>query len=275
MHKSDNLSFCVINFQSIWNKKTDLHNLIVSSEPDIILGNETQRAVLDAEILPYNIPPQHKYRLFRKDRKELVEKGGGGVIVMTKPGLNCEECPDLDSECEIKWVKVKTSKASNILFGAFYREPKSPIETLNELENSLCKIENNKKYRNCKIFLGGDFNLGDIDWERGNPISGAKDKSHCKKLCSILNSYYLEPIYTLPTRMNRNLDLFITSHPSLIERCSTGPPLGLSDHDCLFVSSKLQADINKKPGRIVHDYRKADWKKIERLDKWIQKWLPF
>ena len=182
-----------------WKQKTDLHNLIASSEPDIILGNETHLdpAVLDAEILPYNIPPQHKYRLFRKDRKELVEKGGGGVIVMTKPGLNCEECTDLDSECEIKWVKVTTSKASNIL----YREPKSPIETLNELENSLCKIENSKKYRNCKIFLGGDFNLGDIDWERGNPISGAKDKSHCEKLCSILNSHYLEQINTLPTEL--------------------------------------------------------------------------
>ena len=65
--------------------------------------------------------------------------------------------------------------------------------------------------------------------------------------------------------MNRTLNLFITSHPSLIERCSTGPPLGLSDHDCLFVSSKLQADINKKPGQIVYDYRKADWKKLKDL----------
>ena len=129
----------------------------------------------------------------------------------------------------------------------------------------MCKIENNKKYRKCKIFLGGDFNLGDIDWERGNPISGAKDKSHCEKLCSILNSHYLEQINTLPTRMNRTLDLFITSHPSLIERCSTGPPLGLSDHDCLFVSSKLHADINEKPGQIVYDYRKADCKKLKDL----------
>ena len=135
---------------------------------------------------------------------------------MTKLGLNCEECPDLDSECEINLVKVTTSKASNILVVAYYREPKSQIEKLNELENSLCKIENNKKYQNCKIFLGGDFNLGDIDWERGNPISGAKDKSHCEKLCSILKSHYLELINTIPTRMNRTLDLFITSHPSLI-----------------------------------------------------------
>ena len=55
-------------------------------------------------------------------------------------------------------------------------------------------------------------------------------------------------ITTLPTRMNRTLDLFITSHPSLIERCSTGPSFGLSYQDCLFVSFKLQADINKKTG---------------------------
>ena len=77
VRKSDILSFCVKKFQSIGNKKTDLHNLIVSSEPDIILGNETHLdpAVLDAEI--YNIPPQPKYRLFRKDRKELVKKGEG------------------------------------------------------------------------------------------------------------------------------------------------------------------------------------------------------
>ena len=100
---------------------------------------------------------------------------------MIKPGLSCEECPDLDSECEIKWVKVTTSKNNNILVVAFYREPKSLIETLTEIDISLSKIENSEKYRNCKIFLGGDFNLRDIDWEHGYPITSAKDKSHCEK----------------------------------------------------------------------------------------------
>jgi hypothetical protein len=46
-------------------------------------------------------------------------------MVLVKPGLDCEDCPDLDSNCEIKWVKVTTSKHCNILVGAFYREPKS------------------------------------------------------------------------------------------------------------------------------------------------------
>ena len=61
------------------------------------------------EILPANIPPEHAYQIFCKDRKETVDKRGGGMIVMVKPGLPAEECLDLDSNCEIKWVKINTS----------------------------------------------------------------------------------------------------------------------------------------------------------------------
>jgi len=77
-------------------------------------------------------------------------------MVLVKPGL---DCPDLDSYCEIQWVKVTTSKHCDILVGAFYSEPKSPIETLNEHDISLGKIGSSEKYRNRKIVLGGDFNL--------------------------------------------------------------------------------------------------------------------
>ena len=104
---------------------------------------------------------------------------------------------------------------SNIIVGGFYREPKSQIDTLTELEISLSKIGSSKTYWNCKIFFGGDFNLGHMDWELGNPISGPKDKSHCEELRKILNSHYLEQVNTLPTRLDRTLDLFITSYPRL------------------------------------------------------------
>ena len=77
-------------------------------------------------------------------------------MVLVKPGL---DCPDLDSNCEIQWVKVTTSKHCYILVGAFYRETKSQIETLNELDISLGQIGSSETYRNCKIVLGGDFNL--------------------------------------------------------------------------------------------------------------------
>ena len=44
---------------------------------------------------------------------------------MLKPGLLAEECLDLDTNCEIKWVTVNTSHDHQILVDSYYREPKS------------------------------------------------------------------------------------------------------------------------------------------------------
>ena len=86
------------------------------------------------EIFPPNIPPEHIYQIFWKDRKETVDKRGGGVIFMVKPGLQAEECLDLDTNCELKWVKVNTSHDHQILVGSYYREPKSTLDALDELD---------------------------------------------------------------------------------------------------------------------------------------------
>jgi len=130
-------------------------------EPGVIIGDETHldATYLDAEILPYDIPNEHKYKIYRKDRKTLIDKGGGGVVIMIKPHYDCEECPDLYTACELKWIKLTNHKKESILVGAFYREPKSTMEALEQLVLSISRIFKSNKYRNCKIFLGGDFNL--------------------------------------------------------------------------------------------------------------------
>lgn len=76
----------------------------------------------------------------------------------------------------------------------------------------MSKIFKPAKYNKCKIFLGGDFYLWDINWN-----TGAIDKSHCDKLVPILNCYCHNQVNILPTRQDKTLDLFITSHPTLIE----------------------------------------------------------
>ena len=201
----------------------------------------------DAEILPANIPPEHSYQIFRKDRKEMIDKRGGGVIVMVKPGLPAEECLDLDSNREIKWVKVKASNQEQILVGSYYREPKAKLENLDELDLSLNKVHNLKPYCNMKTFLGGDFNLCDIEWDRGCSLPGARDKSHCDKLIEITQNYNLEQINENPTRQGRVLDLLITSHPNLVQRHTVCPLIGLSDHDILSVTTSIKPIVNKKP----------------------------
>ena len=39
---------------------------------------------------------------------------------MVKPVLPAEECLDLDSNSEIKWVKINTSNQEQILVGSCY-----------------------------------------------------------------------------------------------------------------------------------------------------------
>jgi hypothetical protein len=51
-----------------------------------------------------------------------------------------------------------------IPIGSFYRPPDSDEKAIQELERSLSKIKKDKRYRNAKILLGGDINLGDINW---------------------------------------------------------------------------------------------------------------
>jgi hypothetical protein len=164
------LKFEVINFQSIRNKETELYNIIANKAPDVILDTETNlnSEDLSAELLPTNIPSIDKYQIFRKD---------GGVIIMVRPGLQAEECSDLDSACEIKWTKIKIDKNEQVLVGSFYREPKATLETLDELENSLLKANCTSPYKNMKKFLRGDFNLGDVDWDKGCTLPNARDKT--------------------------------------------------------------------------------------------------
>jgi hypothetical protein len=86
---------------------------------------------------------------------------------MVRPDIKLDECPDLDTECEIKWIEIRPNDKDQILIGSFYRPPDSDEKAIQELGKSLSKIKSDKRYRNAKIFLGGDFNLGDINWATG------------------------------------------------------------------------------------------------------------
>ena len=88
-----------INFQSIKLKQCRLSNVLQSVNPDIVFGTETwvDGNIKDQEIFPRG------YKVFRKDRAT----SGGGVLIAVKDEFNCEDAPELDSNCELVWAKVK------------------------------------------------------------------------------------------------------------------------------------------------------------------------
>jgi exonuclease III len=118
-----------------------------------------------------------QYKIYRKDRKELIDKNDGGVLIMVRPDIKSDESSELDTEYEIKWIEIIPNDKDQILIGSFYRPPNSDEKAIQELEKSLSKIKSDKRYRNAKIFFGGDFNLGDINWATGGTISGGRNIS--------------------------------------------------------------------------------------------------
>ena len=82
------LRILVMNCQSIKSKKAELHTIIDSAKPDIILGNESwlTPAIKNSEIFQESFDAVRKYR---------ASDAHGGVFIAFKRDLLCTETPEL------------------------------------------------------------------------------------------------------------------------------------------------------------------------------------
>ena len=110
------LRILIMNCQSINNKKAEIHAVIDSAKPDIILGNESW---LTPEIKNSEIFPD-SFDAIRKDR---VGDAHGGVFIAFMRDLLCIETPELDTDCEIIWCKLNIIGCRTLYLGSFYRPP--------------------------------------------------------------------------------------------------------------------------------------------------------
>ena len=96
------------------------------------------------------------------------------------------------------------------------------------------------------IWIGGDMNLPDIEWETVHLTTNQyKPSTSYSHLDTIANTG-LQLIVSFPIRNNNTLDVVLTRRPSLDKQC-VGMP-GLSDHDNVFIETSSLA-IRHKPAR--------------------------
>ncbi len=85
-----------------------------------------------------------------------------------KSDIVCEECPKFDTNCEILWSSVNFQNSKKLYLASYYRPPNSSSEALDEPQKSIdCVFDSTNHHPN--IILGGDFNLGDINWKSESP----------------------------------------------------------------------------------------------------------
>ena len=166
---------------------------------------------------------------------------------------------DSSSDCVVAWVKVKVKGTSDLYIGSFYRPPdKNNPEYLQQLHSLLNRIPTDK---GAHLWLGGDFNLPDINWEDESDSQYALNSSVAHQLLNITRDFYLDQDVTEPTRVTETtaskLDLFFTSNQTLINKVEVIP--GISDHETVFIESSLCPMRVKTPPRKVFQYRKADY----------------
>ena len=245
-----------INFQSIRNKIPAFQALIEKEKPDVIFGTETwlDNSVYCNEILPSN------YQFFRKDRNTTTI--GGGVLLAIRDNLIAKDEPDLYSEtCESVWASIHMKGSQAAFFGVFYRpesgNKKTNQQCILELDEILHKIP-----KSSHIWLAGDFNLPDINWEKNSFIAGGRYPAVSKQVLELVAELNLAQTVHIPTREESILDLVFTNTPSFVQDVYIVP--GLGDHDIVTVDALLTPQRIKLPRRKVYLYKKGNFDEINK-----------
>ena len=233
----------IIYCQSIKNKKAEIHTVIDSAKPDIILGNESWLTpeVKNSEIFP------DSFDAIRKDRAG--DSQGGGVFIAYRRDLLCTETPELDAKCEVIWCKLNIIGCRTLYLGSFYRPPKRiEEEYLMEFNKSLTRIMSNK---NAHVLVGDDFNCGDIEWSTMQVPEGVPQRPIQCQLLEIAQDHCLSQVVNIHTRNDKTLDLLLTNSPSPVSCVKGMPPIGKADHDIVYVEYDIKAKrIQQAPRKI-------------------------
>ena len=254
---SSQLRILLLNCRGIKSnqKRADLHGLLNTECPDIVLSTETHldSNIHDAEIFP----PDSGYKVMRKDR----DRNGGGVFIAYKENLIVTKMPELGKDNESIYVRIQLQNSQTLYIGCYYRPTDSRVETLNNLHGDLHKLMD--KDRTPNLIIGGDFNAPSCDWinlsHSPSPNYGTAVND---LILDISRDLGLTQMVESPTREGNTLDLLFCSHPDSALKPVTVP--GISDHMAVTMMVRLKPiSIRHKP-RTVYLFKKENKEQMEK-----------
>ena len=209
------------------------------------MGCETwlSPSILNSEVLPNN------YLVYRNDRID----GYGGVLVGIRDDFISESL-HLNTTAEFTAVKVTLVGEAPLIICSAYRPTNRDPDYLKSLCNVIELV--NHTYPRSTIWVAGDFNLPDINWDRDTISGNQYPRQLNADFLHTIHNCDMEQIVNCPTRDHNTLDLFITNRPSLVNRCEVLP--GISDHDIVYVDSNISAKRQPPIQRKIHLWKRAN-----------------
>jgi len=266
LKSNSELNFATLNFQSLrsQDKLVSLEAFLDEHNIHVLIGTETW---LTGDINDSEIFPNQKYAIYRKDR---TEGKGGGVLIAVKNDLNSSSVQiqsDNDNSEQV-WCSLQIPNKFRLYICSFYRPPNSDETPLLSLYDSLQNIITGESgSRNRKVFVSGDFNLPEIDWNAicsedfEHSIASYKRPILVNALLNCMYTFNMKQCVFEPTRIAGNcsniLDLVFTN---IYNACIvTRVVPGLSDHEAVISNLQLSYDFYRPPSRKTFLFRQADW----------------
>ena len=134
-----------------------------------------------------------------------------------------------------------------------YRSPSAALETMQGLIELMSGVEKNS-------FMLGDFNIPEIDWEKGT-AEGRRPK----EFLQAAEDNFLTQMVKFPTHIKGNvLDLILTNAEEKVESVTEAGRLGKSDHVILSMVVSVEAGWRREREEMILDWNKADWKEMKK-----------
>jgi hypothetical protein len=190
-----------------------------------------------------------QYKVLRCDRNERI---GGGCAAFILSSLQPQRVR-VHSHIEALCFDI-VSPALSLRTFLFYRPPQSDHSILTSLSNALSDL--------CLEAVGeflavGDLNLGGISWSQSTGSNNAE-----QEFVNSLHMSNLTQVITQPTRIDKILDILLTSDPQLLLSSKVVEPFAFSDHNAL----EFEVPWSHFPSPIRSyeflDYKKADYDSV-------------
>ncbi len=170
-----------------------------------------------------------------------MEEGGGGLLVYVKNGVKVFKFYIEPYHPQICKFTVK-----DIVVYLLYRLLSAQADSISEITAIVREAGKNS------VFFG-DFNLPDIEWERGIA------RGRAAELLEVAQDAMMEQLVDFPTHVKGNtLDLVLTNIPERIDKVMEAGRLGKSDHVIITTKIKVGSECEKEK-EPVPDRRRANW----------------
>ena len=141
---------------------------------------------------------------------------------------------------------INVYPSAKLCVAVAYRPPDATADSFKKLLDSFTRIIEDCTPSDYDLFVSGDFNLPQIDWESHQIQSGASADSNlsAQRLLQFMSTHLLGQMVTTPTRGNNILDLILCNNNRLI--CDvTCEATEISDHMMVNAQRHILGAVKK------------------------------